>query len=352
MAVIMVVVSSHFPREVPESSHLAAFTRAIQHQLPVQTGGRPRRLAMTRLRAFIGRVPPNLQGMALMLAVTIFIVSMHGMIRYLSRELHPFEVAFFRNLFGIPILLPFLIRDGFKIFRTPRLRVHIIRSVGHVIAMLTFCYGLSTTELATANALGFTAPLFAAALATIVLGEVFRWRRWTALTVGFIGMLVILRPGIVPLDTGPMFILFSSCVWGTVLVIIKSLGQRESVVTIVAWMIAFMIPLSLVPALFVWQWPSWEQLGLMAIMGMMGTAGHFMITSALKIADTAAVMPIDFLKLVWAALIGYALFGEIPDFWTFVGGAIVFAAATYIALRERRAVPTPAPMPAKSAAAD
>jgi len=218
--------------------------------------------------------------------------------------------------------------------------------------MLTFFYGLSTTELATANALGFTAPLFAAALATIVLGEVFRWRRWTALTVGFIGMLVILRPGIVALDTGPMLILFSSCVWGTVLVIIKSLGQRESVVTIVAWMIAFMVPLSLVPALFVWQWPSWEQVGLMAIMGMMGTAGHFLITSALKIADTAAVMPIDFLKLVWAALIGYALFGEIPDFWTFVGGAIVFAAATYIALRERNAVSTPAPPPAKSAAAD
>ena len=90
----------------------------------------------------------------------------------------------------------------------------------------------------------------------------------------------------------------------------------------------------------------------MAIMGMMGTAGHFLITSALKIADTAAVMPIDFLKLVWAALLGYALFGEIPDFWTFVGGAIVFAAATYIALRERNAEPPPPTPVAKPVTAD
>lgn len=296
---------------------------------------------MSSLKASVARVPPNVQGMALMLVVTIFIVSMHGLIRHLSRELPPFEVAFFRNLFGIPILLPFLYRDGLAIFRTPRLRVHVIRSCGHVIAMLMFFYGLSTTELALANALGFTAPLFAAALATIVLGEIFRWRRWTALIVGFIGMLIILRPGIIELDTGPLLIICSSFVWGTVLVIIKSLGQRESVVTIVAYMIVFMIPLSLVPALFVWQWPNWEQIGLMAIMGMMGTAGHFLITTALKIADTAAVMPIDFLKLIWAALLGYAMFGEIPDFWTFVGGAIVFAAATYIALRERNAAQEP-----------
>lgn len=318
-------------------NHLAAIARAIQQPQHVQTGDLPRGAGMNGVKAFVTRIPPNVQGMALMLVVTIFIVSMHGLIRYLSRELPPFEVAFFRNLFGIPILLPFLFRDGLSIFRTPRLRVHVIRSVGHVIAMLTFFYGLSTTELATANALGFTAPLFAAALATIVLGEVFRWRRWTALIVGFIGMLIILRPGLVELGTGPLLILGSSFVWGTVLVIIKSLGQRESVVTIVAYMIVFMIPLSLVPALFVWQWPTWEQLGLMLIMGMMGTAGHFLITAALKIADTAAVMPIDFLKLVWAALLGYALFGEVPDFWTFVGGAIVFAAATYIALRERTA---------------
>lgn len=306
---------------------------------------------MSDVRAFVERIPPNVQGMGFMVLVTIFIVSMHGLIRHLSQELPPFEVAFFRNLFGIPILLPFLFRDGFAIFRTPRLRVHVIRSVGHVIAMLTFFYGLSTTELATANALGFTAPLFAAALATIVLGEVFRWRRWTALIVGFIGMLIILRPGIVALDTGPLLILCSSFVWGTVLVIIKSLGQRESVVTIVAYMIVFMVPLSLIPALFVWQWPNWEQLGLMVIMGMMGTAGHFLITAALKIADTAAVMPIDFLKLVWAAILGYLIFGEVPDFWTFVGGAIVFAAATYIALRERKSADKPATPDSKAAAA-
>ena len=282
-----------------------------------------------------GRMSANVQGMAWMFLTTIMIVSMHTFIRDLTADLHPFEVAFFRNLFGAPIAMYLIYRYGWGIYRTERIRSHLIRSVGHVFAMMMFFLGLSMTPLATANALAFAAPLFAAALAMLVLGEVFRWQRWAALLFGFAGTLIILRPGFVQLDTGPLLILASSFIWGSILVLIKSLGRNDAAPTIVVYMVTLMTPLSLVPALFVWSWPTLEQLAMMVIMGLIGTAGHLTLTQALRLADTAVVVPVDFFKLVWAALLGYLIFAEVPDIFTWVGGIMIFTGATYLAIRER-----------------
>jgi drug/metabolite transporter (DMT)-like permease len=273
--------------------------------------------------------------MAWMFLTTIMIVSMHSFIRELTTNLHPFEVGFFRNLFGVPVAVILIMRYGWGLFRTERVRTHVIRSVGHVCAMMMFFTGIVTTPLATANALTFAAPLFAAVLAVLVLGEVFHWRRWGALLFGFAGTLVILRPGFVALETGPLLILGSAFIWGVVLVVIKSLGRKDTTPTIIIYMVVFMTPLSLIPALFVWSWPTWGELGLMFIMGMIGTAGHLTLTQALRLADTAVVMPIDFFKLIWAAVLGFALFGEVPNQFTWIGGIMIFAGATYLALRER-----------------
>jgi len=283
----------------------------------------------------LGRLPASVQGMAWMFLTTIMIVSMHTFIRRLSGELHPFEVAFFRNLFGTPILAFLLIRYGWGLFRTDRIRIHFIRSFGHVCAMMMFFVAISITPLATANALSFTAPLFAAVLAMLFLGEVFRWRRWGALAIGFAGTLVILRPGIIEIGTGPLLILAASSLWGIILVVMKALGRSDSPPTMVAYMVVIMTPLSLIPALFFWQWPTWEQTGLMVLMGLVGTAGHLSLTQALRLADTAVVVPIDFFKLVWASLFGYIFFTEVPDVFTWVGGVMIFAGATYLAIRER-----------------
>ena len=285
------------------------------------------------------RLPASVQGMAWMFLTTILIVSMHTFIRELTTQLHPFEVAFFRNFFGTPIAIFLIIRYGWGLFRTDRIRVHGIRSLGHVCAMMMFFFGLSTTPLATANALAFAAPLFAAALAVLFLGEVFRWRRWVAMLFGFAGTLVILRPGFVALETGPLLILASSFLWGSILVVIKSLGRRDAPPTIVVYMVLFMVPLSLIPALFVWTWPTLEQFGLMFIMGMVGTAGHLTLAQALRLADTTVVLPIDFFRLVWASILGFALFAEVPDIFTWVGGIMIFAGATYLAVRARGGSP-------------
>jgi drug/metabolite transporter (DMT)-like permease len=283
----------------------------------------------------LSRLPASVQGMLWMFLTTIMIVSMHTFIRRLSGELHPFEVAFFRNLFGMPILVYLLFRYGWGMFRTDRVRVHFVRSFGHVCAMMMFFVAISITPLATANALSFTAPLFASVLAMLFLGEVFRWRRWGALAIGFAGTLVILRPGLIEVGTGPMLILAASSLWGIILVVMKALGRSDSPPTMVAYMVVFMTPMSLISALFHWQWPTWEQLGLLALMGLIGTAGHLSLTQALRLADTAVVVPIDFFKLIWAALFGYLFFSEVPDMFTWIGGVMIFAGATYLALRER-----------------
>ena len=283
-----------------------------------------------------GRMSTNLQGMAWMFLTTIMIVSMHTLIRDLTKQLHPFEVAFFRNFFGAPIAIGLVVHYGRGVFRTERIRVHVVRSLGHVCAMMLFFFGISVTPLATANALGFAAPLFAAALAILFLGEAFRWRRACALLFGFAGTIVILRPGFAEIGTGPLMILGSAFIWGIILVVIKSLGRRDAPPTIIVYMVIFMVPLSLIPALFFWTWPTWEQLGLMFIMGMIGTAGHLTLTQALRLADTAVVMPMDFFRLIWASLFGFFLFAEVPDIFTWIGGSMIFAGASYIAIRERR----------------
>ncbi|NKB49775.1 MAG: EamA family transporter [Alphaproteobacteria bacterium] len=283
----------------------------------------------------LSRLPASVQGMAWMFLTTIMIVSMHSFIRELTTQLHPFEVAFFRNFFGLPIAIILIMRYGWGLFRTERVQTHVIRSIGHVLAMSMFFVGIVTTPLATANALTFGAPLFAAALAVLFLGEMFRWRRWAALLFGFAGVLVVLRPGFVALETGPLLILISTFIWGIVLVIIKSLGRKDATPTIIVYMVAIMTPLSLIPALFVWTWPTLEQYGLMLIMGLVGTAGHLTLTQALKLADTAVIMPIDFFKLVWASLFGFVLFAEVPDTFTWIGGTMIFVGATYLAIRER-----------------
>lgn len=279
----------------------------------------------------------NLQGMAWMACTAVMIVLMHTLARSLTDSgVHPLQIVFYRSFFGLPVLVVLLARYGWGIYRTDQRRAHMIRSCGHVAAMTVFFFGLSMTPLAQANALAFTAPLFAGLLAVLFLGERFRLRRWSAMAIGFAGMLVIVRPGLAEVGTGPLICIVSSLMWGSVVVIIKSIAGRDATPTIVAYMLTFMTPIALVPALFVWSWPTWEQLPILVGLGLLGTLGHLTMTQALRLADTSVVMPVDFSKLLWASLFGYFLFGEVPDIFTWIGGTMIFAGATYLALRERR----------------
>jgi drug/metabolite transporter (DMT)-like permease len=280
------------------------------------------------------RLSPIARGCLLMVTGTLLFAGMHAAIRHITQSLSGMEVAFFRNLFGLFVIAPLLVRYGPALFHTEKLKLHLVRAVINAVSMILFFIGLSMTPIARATALSFTAPLFTALFSAIFLGEVFRWRRWTAIFLGFFGALVILRPGITAIDTGSLLILCSSLLWSVAMIDIKVLGRTESSRTIAAYVTVLLTPMTLVPALFVWQTPSFNAWGWLIFIGVIGTIGQFVITEALKLADMTALMPFDFLKLVWATFLGIIFFAEVPDFLTWVGAAIVFGSSFYIAWRE------------------
>jgi drug/metabolite transporter (DMT)-like permease len=221
--------------------------------------------------------------------------------------------------------------------RTKRLGLHALRGLVNIGAMLMFFTAVATTPLAKVTALSFTAPIFAAALSVLVLGETFRMHRWAAILFGFLGMLIILRPGLAIIEPGAFLVLGSAALWAVAMIIIKILSRTESSVAIVAWMGVFLCLFSFGPALMVWQTPSATAWLWLAFIGFTGSIAQVSLSQALKETDPTAVLPFDFLKLIWTALLAAWLFGEIPDIYTWIGAGVIFGSGLYIARRERRA---------------
>lgn len=261
---------------------------------------------------------------------------MHVIIRYASDQLHPMQIAFFRNFFGVLVFMPILFANGTGFLKTQRLMLHGFRGVLNVAAMFMFFYALSITEVAHVTALAFSAPIFAGVLSVIVLGEAFHLRRWVAIFVGFLGVLVILRPGMIPVDLGSMLVLASALLWAIVMIIIKVMSRTESSLTIVAYMNLFLALYSVGPAIWFWQWPTLEGWILMAAVGVTGTMAQMMLSQSLKESEPTLVMPFDFLRLIWVAIMGAIVFGEVPDRYVWIGGLIVFASGLYLAYRENQ----------------
>lgn len=261
--------------------------------------------------------------------------AMHASIRHVSAGLHPFEIAFFRLVFGLLPLLPWFIKLGWSPLKTKRPGMIVFRGVLNLVCMLAFFVALAITPLAEVTVLVFTAPIFATMLAVFVFGEKVGLLRWGAIGFGFLGALVVLRPGFEALSLGSALALFAAIVWGVCLIIIKSLGKTDSSLTITVYMSLVMAPLSLLPALLVWQWPTAEQFLWLVAIGVFGGIGQMAMAEALRIGDTHVVMPIDFVRLIWISAIAYIVFAEVPGFYTWLGGAMIFAATGFITWRER-----------------
>ena len=209
-----------------------------------------------------------------------------------------------------------------------------LRGVVTTASMLAFFTALSMTPLALVTALAFTAPLFATLLAIVFLGEVVGMRRWIAIVVGFVGTLVILRPGVVEFDFGSGLTIASAVLWGAAIIMTRVLGRFESSHTITFYLALSMTVFSFVPAAAVWVWPDPGQYLFLFMIAGFGTVAQLCMTQALRLGETAVVMPVDFFRLIWATAFGFAFFGEQPDLMTLVGGGMIFFSATYIAWRE------------------
>lgn len=282
---------------------------------------------------------PNVKGLANMLASATTISGVNGLVVHLSHSIHVFEIAFFRQLFGVIFMSALFLRGGLRPLITRRFGLHVLRSVLNVVAMLGFFYGLTLEPLAKVVSLSLSAPLFATIGAVLFLREKMTPHRWIALMVGFAGGLIILRPGIQVVSLGAVMVIVSNAFWAVALVVIKILSRTESSVTIALYATILQAPVALIFALFFWQNPTLEQLVWMAAIGIGGTIAQICLGEAFRHADATLVLPIDFTKLFWASLIGYFFFDQVPEIWIWVGGAVVFAAVFYNSYKDRGAAP-------------
>ena len=291
---------------------------------------------MVNASATINPPAPFLHAAGLMLASTVSFGLMAVVIRMVSKQLPTTEIAFFRNLFGLLALLPLLWRGAPGVLRTRQLPRYFVRSAIGIGAMLCGFWALGHLPMAQAVALSYSTPLFVTIFATIWLGEVVRRRRWTAVLLGFIGVLVIVRPGTTGFSAGSLVAVAAAVLSSVVAIQIKQLSRVDPPDTIVFWTYVFWVPLSLLPALFAWQWPQGIAWLWLAAIGVFGTGGQLLWTRARRLGEGSALTPIGFMQLPLVAGLAWLLFGERIDRWTVLGAAIIFVANAYIAHREAR----------------
>jgi drug/metabolite transporter (DMT)-like permease len=282
------------------------------------------------------KLAPTTRGAIWMLASGIFFAGLGVSIRLASREIPSVEVVFFRNFINLIIMLPWLIKIGIGGLKTKKLSMHLFRAIGGLISMFFWFAGFGVLPLAEATSLGFTAPLFATLGAVFFLHEVVRFRRWFAILFGFIGTLIILRPGLQIITPEALYILIGAIFVAGGFMLVKILSKTESPTTMVLFMALFLTPLSLIPALFVWVWPSPEAWIWLIIVGTTATCGHLLFNRAFAVTDVTAVLPFDYCRLIFAAGIGLFMFNEMPDMWTWIGGSVIFSSTIYIANRESK----------------
>ncbi len=270
----------------------------------------------------------------LMLGSTLLFALMAVMIRLASSSLHTFEIAFFRNFFGMLVALPLLLRHGRGLLRTDQFSRYFVRCLFGIGSMFASFWAMGHLPLAQAISLTYSSPLFVTIAAVVFLHEQVRARRWTAVVLGFVGVLVIVRPGTQGFTPASLVPVLAAVLSGVVAIQIKQLSHTEPADRIVIMTTLFWVPMSLLPALAVWQWPEGLTWLWVVACGVLGTGGHMLWTRALKLGDVSALTPISFMQLPVVAVAGWLLFDEAVTRWTMAGAAIIFGANSYIAYRE------------------
>ena len=277
---------------------------------------------------------PALRGGLYMMGAAASFTIMTALIRVIAQEIHPFEIGFFRTITNLILMVPFVLRTGPTVFQTENHKVYALRGLIGVAFVMSYFSGAAMIPVSDSQALIFTSPLFAAALVVVFLGEKIRGRRMFALGIGFVGAMIILRPGFDAINLGAVLVLIGAMTNGASNALVKYTTRKDHPDTAVLFLMLYVTPLIALPTVFVWVTPSWEQLGFLLAIGFFATLNQRFLSRAFAAADATAVLPYDFSRLPFAALIGWFVFSELPDFWVWVGGAIIFAASIYIAHRE------------------
>jgi drug/metabolite transporter (DMT)-like permease len=248
--------------------------------------------------------------------------------------MHPAQTVFLRLLFALILILPFALRARLTFSKTHQLKTHMLRSAVGICAMWVWFMSISIVPITDQTALSFLAPIFTTLGAILFLKEIVRIRRWLAIIIGLFGAIVIVRPGFAELSVGHLYAVGSAMMMGMSMLLIKHLTAKDSPLMIVFFSHIFMTPLAFVPAMLVWShFPPELYLYLMGF-APFAFFGHFALAKAYSLADASFVAALDYARLPFAALIGWLMFAEFSDIWTWIGASIIFASAFYIVRRE------------------
>ena len=256
--------------------------------------------------------------------------------RYLGNTLHPIQTAFIRYALGLVVLAPLFLRQGLTLFKTTQLSRHALRGVMHGVGVMLWFYAVARLPITEVTALSFTAPIFVVIGALLFLGEPLSLPRVIAVLCGFIGVLVILRPGLVPIGLGALAMLVSAPLFATSKLLMKVLLKHDTIGTVVVQLSIFATLTMLIPTLWVWQTPTALEMALLCGTAVFATVSHLCMARGLQLIDVTVAQPAEFLQLVWSTLLGVFVFSEHPSAWVWLGAGIIVGSASYIARYERR----------------
>ncbi len=267
-------------------------------------------------------------------------VMMQASVKLLSSELHPFIITLYRASFVFVILLPVFVWKGFSTVKTSSVKLQVIMGVVGGVCMLCMFTGFSLVSLPESTALLFTVPIFATLLSVIFLGENVGFKRWCAIFAGFAGVMIITRPGI-SLNVGHLFLLCAAIAWSISLLIAKKLTEKDTIISITFWQAMGCVPLAFLASLFVWELPSSVQFLYLLGIAAFGTLGHALVYASLKLGRVSVLLPVDYIRIIWATLIGYVLFGNLPTLHLYAGSLLIIGATAFISFREIQKPKTP-----------
>ena len=276
--------------------------------------------------------------LAIFLIITsvFFGTVMLSFLKIAQEDVNVYVAGFFRFFLGLVIILPYIIKKKDAVLKTTHLKQHFLRAVLGLPAMLLYFSALVLLPIEKLTAISFVVPLIVTILAVFFLGEKIYIYRTLALILGFSGMLVIIRPGFVDISIGVYMVLFSALLWSINIIITKKISKDDSAITILAYQSIFMSLLSFFIVLFFWEMPSLKTFIYLILAAMCGTVLHLTLNHAFKLVDVSMTQPYSFLNLVFASIIGYFVFDEIPDLYTWIGALIIFTGVLIISYREMK----------------
>ena len=276
------------------------------------------------------------RGIALILASTVFLGASDVTAKYLSATLPSIEIAWIRFLVFALIMSPAMV-PGSPLYalRSQRPGLQAMRGVALLGSSLFFISGLRFLPIAEASATGFVAPLFVTALSIVFLGETVGVRRWLATAVGLIGVLIIVRPGTGAFHPAAFFPIVSALAWACTLIMTRMMSGRDHAITTMTY--SSIVGVCILSALvrFVWVAPSWHDILFGIFIGLASTAGQWIVVLAFRYADASVLAPFSYTQLLWVSILGFVIFGEMPDIWTVTGAVFIVGSGLYTAHRER-----------------